>query len=328
MKRHLDRIPIEKVEDPALEALFRAQQLELDRKITMLGDRGTDRFLYGSLQLYGKVTDGLLETAREILERISPRSRDESARAALDARAFATRAEEEIRYYRDRDPRVWSRVEIRDDVVGLLVSDGNLLIDRRLQVPTSRVEALLAHEIGTHVLTYFNGQAQPFQQLHAGLPNYEELQEGLAVLAEYLTGGLTRPRLRLLAGRVVAAHMRTEDADFVDVFRELDRNYGFARPTAFNITMRIFRGGGLLKDMVYLRGLKRLLAYMAKNGELEPLLVGKFGADHLEIIRELQWRRVLSPSLLRPRYLESPQALARLERVRKGVTVLDLVKGK
>jgi uncharacterized protein (TIGR02421 family) len=239
---------------------------------------------------------------------------------------FAARAEAEIRYYRERDPRVWSRVEIRDDVVGMLVSHGNLLLNSRQKVAENRVEALLAHEIGTHVLTYFNGQAQPFRQLYAGLPGYEELQEGLAVLAEYLTGGLTGPRLRMLAARVLAASMITEGAGFTEVFRKLDDGYGFSQKTAFNITLRIFRGGGLLKDMVYLRGLMRLLEYLGGGGAFEPLLLGKFGADHLPIIRELQWRKVLSAPSLKPRYLDNPDATEKLETIRQGITLQDLVK--
>ena len=79
--------------------------------------------------------------------------------------------------------------------------------------------------------------------------------------------------------------------------------------------------------MIYLRGLTHLLAHIASGGEYEPLLVGKFGAGHLDIIRELQWRKVLAPSPLRPRYLEHPDSLVRLERVRRGITVLDLLKG-
>jgi len=326
VKRQLYRIPIEKIEDPALEALFSAQRMELERKLTMLSDRGGRRFLYGSLQLYGHVDEQLLETARHILEHVPVRSRGKSAVRQLDAVEFAARAEAEIRYYRERDPRVWSRVEIRDDVVGMLVSHGNLLLNSRQKVAENRVEALLAHEIGTHVLTYFNGQAQPFQQLYAGLPGYEELQEGLAVLAEYLTGGLTGPRLRMLAARVLAARMITEGAGFTEVFRELDDRYGFSQKTAFNITLRIFRGGGLLKDMVYLRGLMRLLEYLGGGGAFEPLLLGKFGADHLPIIRELQWRKVLSAPSLKPRYLDNPDATEKLETIRQGITLQDLVK--
>ena len=326
VKRQLYRIPIEKIEDPALEALFSAQRMELERKLTMLSDRGSRRFLYGSLQLYGRVDEQLLATARHILEHVPARSRGKSAVRQLDAVEFAARAEAEIKYYRERDPRVWSRVEIRDDVVGMLVSHGNLLLNSRQKVAEDRVESLLAHEIGTHVLTYFNGQAQPFHQLYAGLPGYEELQEGLAVLAEYLTGGLTGPRLRMLAARVLAASMITEGAGFTEVFRKLDDGYGFSQKMAFNITLRIFRGGGLLKDMVYLRGLMRLLEYLGGGGAFEPLLLGKFGADHLPIIRELQWRKVLSAPSLKPRYLDNPEVTARLEIVCQGITLQDLVK--
>ena len=328
VKRQLFRIPIENIEDPALEALFRAQQMELDRKLTMLGDRATHRFLYGSLQLYGRVDDTLLRSAREILDKVPARSRGASSASSLDARAFAARVEADIRYYRERDRRVWSRVEIRDDVVGVLVSQGNLLINKRQKIPELRVEALLAHEIGTHVVTFFNGRAQPFQQLSSGLPDYEELQEGLAVLAEYLVGGLTPPRLRLLAGRVLAAYMISEGATFPEVYRELNHEHNFAQKTAFNITLRVFRGGGLLKDMVYLRGLIRLLEYLGDGGELEPLLVGKFGVGHLPIIRELQWRKVLRPLRLKPRYLDNPVARERLDGLRSGKTVLELVKRK
>jgi len=326
IKRQLYRIPVENIEDPALEALFRAQCMELDRKLTMLSDRGSPRFLYGSLQLYGRVDEQLLKTAKDILEQVSARSRGKSGVRQLSAVEFAARAEAEISYYRKKDPRVSSRVEIRDDVVGVLVSHGDLLLNSRQKVAEDRIESLLAHEIGTHVLTYFNGKAQPFRQLYAGLPDYEELQEGMAVLAEYLTGGLTGPRLRMLAARVLAANMITEGADFIEVFRELRDTYGFAQRTAFNISLRIFRGGGLLKDMVYLRGLKRVLEYFEDGGTYEPLLLGKFGVDHLHIVRELQWRKVLIAPSLTPRYLDNPEVLTKLEAVQQGMTLQDLIK--
>lgn len=327
-KRDLYQIPIERIEDPTLAQLFRDQQLDLDRRLTLLGDRGTPQFLYGSLQLFGGVDESLLNVAYEILNRVPPRSRDESARGAADAEAFAARAREELEYYRHLHPAVRSKVEVRTDFVGLMVSRGNLLIGAQTKVPRSRVEALVAHEIGIHVVTYVNGRAQPFRQLYVGLPGYDELQEGIAVLSEYLVGGLSRPRLRLLAARVVAVRRMVEGADFVEVFRELDRAYDFAQRIAFNITMRVFRGGGLTKDAAYLRGLVRLLTYLREGGTLEPLLVGKLGPGHVPIIEELQWREVLVPPPLRPRHLDSPETVERLAALRKGASVLDLVRRK
>jgi len=99
----------------------------------------------------------LLDIARKILDGVSSRNRGQSASKRLDAKAFAIRAEEDIRHYQDIDKRVSSRVEIRDDVMGVMVSHGNLLINSRQKIALNRVDALLAHEVGTHVLTYFNG---------------------------------------------------------------------------------------------------------------------------------------------------------------------------
>ena len=326
IKRNLFNVPIERIEDPTLAQLFRDQQIALDRKLTMLGDRGTPQFLQGSLALYGGVGESLLTMAYDILNRVPARSRDESSRGAVGAREFAEVAKGAIQQYRTTYPELSARVEVRPDVVGLMVSRGSLLIGSGTKVPKARVEALLAHEVGTHIVTYVNGFAQPFRQLCIGLPGYEELQEGLAVIAEYLVGGLSRPRLRILAARVLATYRMVNGADFVEVFRELVRSHNFAQRTAFNITMRVFRGGGLTKDAVYLRGLVALLEHMRLGGSLEPLLVGKISLKHIPVIEELNWRRVLNPHPLRPSYLDNPSAVQRLEELKKGVSVLDLVK--
>jgi uncharacterized protein (TIGR02421 family) len=325
-KRALYQIPIERIEDPTLAQLFRDQQISLDRRLTLLADRGTPQFLYGSLQLFGTVDQALLDLGRQILDRVPSRSRDESSRGAVDAATFAARASEEIEHYRSLHSEVRGRVEVRADFSGLMVARGNLLVGAHTKVPRSRVDALIAHEVGTHIVTYVNGRAQPFRQLSIGLPGYDELQEGIAVLSEYLVGGFSRPRLRLLAARVLAVHRMVEGEDFVGVFRELDRTHDFAQRTAFNIAMRVFRGGGLTKDIVYLRGLVGVLDYLRDGGALDPLLVGKLGPDHVPIIEELQWRKVLVPPPLRPRYLDDPRAVDRLEDLRRGVSVLELVK--
>jgi uncharacterized protein (TIGR02421 family) len=324
-KRALYEIPIERVEDPTLADLFRQQQEELDRKITMVADRGTARFKYEGLQLFGTVSDKLLAEAERLLDRIPPRARESSARGHVDSQALVALAEEELEHLRRDYPALDARVHVRDDVSGLMVSRGHLLVPRRIVIPASRVEALLQHEIGTHVVTYHNGGAQPLRQLRNGLPGYEELQEGLAVLAEFLVGGLSRPRLRVLAARVVAVRRMIDGASFVEVFRELDRDYDFSQRTAFAVTMRVFRGGGQPKDAVYLRGLLQLLQYLARGGALEPLFVGKIALEHLPIMRELEWRHVLVPPPLRPRYLGRSETARRLEQLRGDVDLVSLV---
>jgi hypothetical protein len=89
--------------------------------------------------------------------------------------------------------------------------------------------------------------------------------------------------------------------------------------------MRVYRGGGLTKDAVYLRGLTRLLSDLKIDGAIEPLFIGKMSADYIPLIEELQWRDILRPIPLWPRYLDQPAAQERLERVRRGLTVFELL---
>ncbi len=325
-KRELYAAPIERIEDPTVSDLFHEQQHEIDRKLTMIAERGTPRFVHESVQLFGLVEEPLLRAAVDVLERIPSRAREATRREKVDAHHFAARAEEEIKHLRRQHEAVTSRVEIRQDVAGLMVSRGNLLIGARTVMPAARVEAAIQHEVGTHVLTYFNGMAQPFHQLRVGLAGYEELQEGLAVFSEYLVGGLSRPRLRLLAARVVAVAQMLEGASFVEVFRELDRNWDLERRMAFTTTMRVFRGGGHTKDALYLRGLLRLLEHLRGGAELGPLYVGKIGLQHVPFVEELSFRKVLVPPPLRPRFLKRAEVQQRLARVRAGIEVHELSK--
>lgn len=326
LKRRLYNIPLERVEDPALALLLRDKRAELDRQIDLLEDRDTPRFLYGSLQLYGAVEDSLLRLSEALLAGLPAGGDDEPAGERLGAAAFAECARAEIEYYRQLRPDLSAAVEIREDIPGLMVARGDLLVGQRTRVARCRVEAALQHEVGTHIVTYYNGRTQPLRQLCTGLPGYDELQEGLAVLAEYLVGGLSSSRLRLLAARVVAVDRLVRGASFVDVFRELRHTHGFGRQTAFTVTMRVYRGGGFTKDAVYLRGLRNLLDYLKEGGATEPLFVGKINFPHVPLIQELQWRQTLQPAPLLPRYLSSAQAPERLERLRNGLSVLDLIE--
>ncbi len=335
LKRRLFETPLERVEDPALFHLLREKQEELDRKITLLTDINTPRFVHGSIQLFGGIEAELLELAEKVLSEVPlsevplsempPESGDGSGAGFCDAATFARRARQEIDIYRRAMPGLDAGVTIRDDTSSLMVSKGSVLIGQDLRVPLSEVEALLQHEVGTHVLTYYNGRAQRLRQLYSGLAGYTALQEGLAVLSEYLVSGLTRSRLRLLAARVVAAHRMLDGASFIETFREIDHTYGFGRQTAFRVTLRTYRGGGLTKDAVYLRGLVRLLDYLRRGGKLERLFIGKIALAHLPIIRELQWRRVLEPVPLTPRYMRRPETAAKLERLARGAGVLELL---
>ncbi|MFC2113667.1 flavohemoglobin expression-modulating QEGLA motif protein [Bacteroidota bacterium] len=325
LKRKLYQIPFDKIEDPTLASIFHEKLVELEMKFSMLRDRNTKNFFYGSMQLFGELDDDLISMAEHILNKISPKSHEFSGSRKVNAASFAERAREEIKFYQKVSPDINSKVIIRDDITGLMVSNGNLLIGKQVKIPESRVEALIQHEVGTHVLTYLNGLDQPFQQLYCGLADSDELQEGLAVFSEYLVGGLSPPRLRLLAGRVIAAQLLIDGASFIDTFRELNDNRGFAMRTAYTITSRIYRGGGFTKDAIYLRGLMNLVKYLRDGGELAPLLIGKISTEDIPVISELQFRKVLKPSLLKPRYFDSSKSMTKLSEIKQGKKIFKLI---
>ena len=323
LKRKLFNITVEKIDDPTLAYLFRDKRLEIDRMLSMLNDRETRNFLYGSLQMFGGISPELLKLAEGMLAAFPNSSEGEKKHVSPEQ--FAGRAIKEIQYLKKQFSGVASEVQIRKDITGLMVSEGNLLIGRDFNIAKERVEALIQHEVGTHILTYYNGKAQPLKQLYSGSPGYEELQEGLAVLAEYFAGGINKERLRTLAARVVAIHAMIEGAEFIEVFRLLREKYHFSPWSSFSISMRVFRGGGFTKDAVYLRGLVHLLEYLKEGHDIEPLLIGKIRQDYIPFMQELVHRKVLRPMPLKPRYLQNSDVKDKLKLLRKGLTVYDLL---
>ena len=145
-------------------------------------------------------------------------------------------------------------------------------------MPAHGVDALLAHEVSVHLLTHFNGAAQGLTVFRTGLAHYEGVQEGLGVFAEWAVGGLSRTRLRLLAGRVVAVDAMLDGAEFVEVYRGLRRRPWLPRNAAFDIATRVFRSGGFAKDVIYLQGLQDVIGLVAAGASLDPFWIGKIAA--------------------------------------------------
>ena len=122
-----------------------------------------------------------------------------------------------------------------------------------------------------HLLTYVNGSKQGLAIFKRGLAGYEGVQEGLGVFAEWVVGGLTRARLRLLAARVVAVDAMTDGGELHRASSACcAASTAFPAQTAFLIAARVFRGGGFAKDAIYLRGFKAVLDMLAAGQSLDP----------------------------------------------------------
>lgn len=326
LKKNLFSIDISKVHDPTLEKVFLESRNELDRKLSMVYERNTPNFLLGSMQLYGRVDDHLVAIAQDILKSFNTTNFDDTYSGKHHAKDFAKVAKQEIdKLCKALSPINRPKVIITNEVPGLMVSKGHLYVGDSVRIPQNRVNALIQHEVGTHIVTYLNGACQPLKIFRFGLPGYDELQEGMAVLSEYLVGQLSRPRIRMLAARVIAAKSLEDGAKFVDVFSLLHEEYHFDKKTAFRIVSRIFRGGGLTKDAIYLRGFISVINFLQQNDDIESLFIGKFSKKHIPLVRELIFRGILKKSKILPSYINDPQVQKRLRQIKQNLPLVQLL---
>lgn len=325
-KKGLFSVRLDHFEDPVLTTLYREKQQELDLQLSLLAARETPRFIELGRALYGPVEPALLKAAKDILSAVKP-GRGVKGRDGEDADfAFVERrANAMIKSYASAYEGFSAAIELRDDLpAGLMVSGGRLMISRNTVMARSRVEALLSHEVGVHLLTYFNGSAQGLRLFRSGLAGYEGAQEGLAVLAEYLVGGMTATRLRLIAARVIGCAHMLDGASFAQCFSHM-RELGLSPTSAFNLVLRVYRGGGLAKDAIYLRGLLEILAHLRAGGALDPFWMGKIAASHFGVMQELSTRGLLKAPRLVPQFLSHPKSEARLAIAQAGMSPIQMI---
>ena len=300
MRRRLFALPTERIESPLLAGVLEEKQRDLDRTIELVRLRGTDGFLGASIELFGGVEAGLLELANGILATVDV---GDPLPGDIGVDAVVAAVEDEVAWYCERAPDFDLQVVVDADVGSLMmVSHGTLYLDAQLRLPEARLQPLVQHEVGTHVVTRYNGLRQPLRQLAVGLAQYDPLQEGLGVLAEFLTGYLPGERLRILAARVVAADMAIHGEHIPAIFACLHGQHDLPTDDAFDIAVRARRGGGLTKDAVYLRGLRDLLDHLRGGGAFEALFAGKFALSHLPVLEQLADSGWVAPPLLLPRY--------------------------
>lgn len=323
VKRRLYNLRIEDIYDPTMAYIFRDKRTELDSMITMLADRGKEDFLHGSLQVFGNVSEKLYNSALALLMMTEPETTSSKNEEWIGPSEFAKMAKEEVKFLQQQNQEFNCPIRIREDISGVMVNRGALNISKEYKLTKSRAKALIQHEIGTHVVTYFNGRMQPLNLFSLGVPGYEELQEGLAVLSEYIVDGLNNDRLRIIAARVIAVQHMLLGNSFTDTFAMLVDQFGFKHETSFQIVMRVYRGGGLTKDMLYLKGIMELIEYLKENNNVHLLMMGKIRKDYLPIIKDLLQKEILIPPAITPRFM-FPEYLDKWKEVKTKASVFKL----
>ncbi len=298
LKRQLLRIPVERIEDTGIRHLFESTVSAYLDKVDMLATVGTDAFRYNSLRYYGAPTATDLKNAAYLLHlpelaSVRPQKRlgtDDAVRAFSEGMAAYGLA---------------GKIETSDQIVAsamVLNAQRKVLVRKGATFTPVELRYLVHHEIGVHMVTTANAWEQPLKLLRIGTRVSTRTQEGLAVLAEYLSGNMTLDRLRELAYRVLAVDKMVHGADFVETYRYLTREWDMEAHAAWALSTRVHRGGGFTKDYLYLQGLREVYGLWQSGGDLRPLLIGKCSIEVYDTLQELMGRGVFAA----PRHMPIP----------------------
>ena len=304
LKQELSNLRVQDISDVSIRDMYESVINSYFDKIDLLSSLNTPKFLYNSLRYFGRPSRKDIQNALYFLHlpeiagepKRSPTLGIDDAmvsfKEGLEAYGFESKIE--------TSNRVISQVMV-------LNAKKTILFNPNAKFTRGQISALVEHEIGVHMVTTMNSNAQKLHLFNLGLPVNTMTQEGLAILAEYLSGNISMKRLKKLAYRVIVVDMLCSGADFIECFHFLVNDHDLDQDDAFSVVTRIFRGGGFTKDYLYLSGFVKILRIWENGQDLEPLLVGKTSLEFHSIISEMIQREMVQKPVYVTHSFKNPE---------------------
>lgn len=298
----IDELQNIKTDDSELGKIFKEKKQEILNKISLLEAIDEDRFLEISIKLFGKPEKQEVEQCKRILEEIDPKKieKEEKLYNAEEAK------EKFEKIFKNYSLKNW-KVKIKEEMVADCVAGKNnrLFIKKDSKFSRERIEALIVHEIETHILTAENGKNQPYEIFNRGLANYLITQEGLATY-NVEKQRHTPFRNNYKAQALVIAIDKGINSSFVETFEEVLK-FGLPIEQAFRCAVKVkrgfsdtSRGGVFTKDYIYFKGYQQIKNFIEHGGQLKDLYIGKINLEDLERVQKIQQ---LQPPRLLPKWL-------------------------
>lgn len=297
----------------------------MEQTACLIETRGTPQFFHYSSELFGRPTrlmidkqTRVLDLAKHLDHTLADLNFDhlvvEGFEEYLTSKQFAKSLRPKLKKHFGAEA---PSVVISPTLSAKAAASSHRIRVRRDAIFTQRdVDQLLNHEALVHSATGKNGQAQEqFKILGRSHAGTTEIQEGLAVFAEIITGTMDPRRFGRLSGRVLAIEMSIQGADFKEVF-DFFVERGDDRSQSYENTRRIFRGGVIkggapfTKDMVYLNGLLRVHNFMRTVVKLNRadlirvLFSGKMDIEDVPALAQLASNERLTPPRFMPPWVK------------------------
>ena len=289
-KSKMYKLDVDQLEDVHIRQVYIDIIRSYTDKVDLLNTLGTENFLYNSLRYFGEPSTQDIANATFLLYCDElPQFENE---AFIDSKLVQETFKAEGKRY-GFDFKVQEVSHIPSDAL-VINSKKTLLLKKGAKFTQTRLNALLNHEIGVHMVTTMNAQDQPLKFLSLGLPRNTYTQEGLAIMSELLSGSLSIKRLKELALRVLAVNSLTRGNDFKTTYEWLKDEHKVESEKLFYLVTRVYRGGGFTKDYLYLKGFRKVLEMQDRGVKLDNLFLGKTTHTHLTILNELVDRGILN----------------------------------
>jgi len=296
LKKKLHLLETDKIEDVTIKHLYESVITGCVDQINLLATLGTQKFFYNSLRYFGQPNKTDIKNAEYILH--LPNIKSE----ARKTRKFGIKKAQEVFEKAFEDYGFKGNIKIDNKAVSSVMvinSKKQVVLKEGSQFSQNELQYLVEHEIGVHMLTTMNADNNKLKIFSVGLPVNTKTGEGMAVLSEYLSGNFTMKRLRELALRVIAVDSLCNGDDFKTCFALLVNKYNAGKDHAFEITTRVYRGGGFTKDYLYLTGFAELFKFWQDGNDISPLLVGKTSIKFYNTIVEMIDRDIVA----KPKYI-------------------------
>jgi hypothetical protein len=165
-----------------------------------------------------------------------------------------------------------ARVEVTPDLASTVaVGESVVRVRAGARLGSAAVVRLVAHEIEGHLLPRWRARGEPLGLFRVGTAGGADDEEGRAVALEAATRGFDARRRGELGWRHLGALALRRGASFVDLV-DLLRDRGASVDAAVELALRIDRGTGLGREIVYLPAYLRFVAARCHGPDPEPWL--------------------------------------------------------